>query len=181
MSRRSAADSYFADLLAPPSPAELALRALAAAKDGEPIPAEALALLRPAALAALQPGTARARAVAFGAALGLGASDAGGRPTKDTAGDWVRIARVVGWMVQRERALIAEGSGKRAAQKQSAAEAVERFHVGLSTAQHWRTAHRERIERDLAEAIARLEREGERAIAHAQQLERIARGGTRRK
>lgn len=181
MSRGRAADSGFADLIAPPTPAELALRALAAAKDGEPIPSDALALLRTAALEALKPGTARARAVAFGAALGLGGSNAGGRPRDDTAGDWGRIAGIVGWMVQRERGLMQAGTGKRDASKQAATEAASRFHVALSTAQHWRKAHRARIERELADATERLQREAERAITQAREIDRIARGGTRRK
>lgn len=143
-----------------------------ACKEGRAPRAEAIELIARAVPALLEPGDARARAVRFGQALGLESTSAAGAPQRNTWGDMIRVDGAVGWMIQREERLIADGIGKRAAGAQSVREAAAKFCQSARTLQGWRTKRRAPVEKMIAEERARRKAMAEE---YALQTEMIAR------
>lgn len=134
-------------------------------KEGRSPDSAALALIAAAVPALMKTGDARTRAQRFGEALGIEATGRSGRKEM-TAGDALTVYRAVGFMLQLEERFIAEGMSKRSASSRAVAEAVVKFNLSKSRAQHWRTAHRKFCMDMLEDA----RREHAKAVANHQEL-----------
>lgn len=125
-------------------------------------------------------GDARQRRVRFGTALGIEASAGSGQPKKNTGTDEARIYAAVGFAIQREEKLIAQGVGKSEASKLANEYAAQRMlergdrRASVRSIQSWRKAHGERVAQMLHEYSVRMEVEAENARDIHRMIERIA-------
>lgn len=86
----------------------------------------------------LGPGKVQVKLEAFGKRLGMFGRIGKGRKPATTAGDMKARLGAVGFMVQREDQLKANGMGKRAATAQAISEAMNRYFLSRRRAQDWR-------------------------------------------